>query len=76
MYMFVILGQNISSYEIEYRKSLDNPEDYWGKVAEDIVWTKRWDRVLDNSIPPFTKVFQTQEKDLLKKTSKKSWHLS
>ena len=54
----MILGQSISSYESEYKKSLQNPTDYWGKVAEDIVWTKKWDQVLDNTTPPFTKVFQ------------------
>ena len=40
-----------------YKKSLENPTDYWANVAEDIVWTKKWDQVLDNTAPPFTKWF-------------------
>lgn len=38
-----------------HRRSLDDPEGFWAEVADQLVWTKKWDRVLDNSNPPFTK---------------------
>ncbi|KAK2717878.1 acyl-CoA synthetase short-chain family member 3, mitochondrial-like [Artemia franciscana] len=44
-------------YSQEYQESLVNPEEYWAKAAEEIVWHKKWNRVLDNSNPPFTKWF-------------------
>jgi propionyl-CoA synthetase len=44
-------------YEAVYRRSLDNPEEFWGEAAEDIVWFKRWDKVMDDSQSPMTKWF-------------------
>lgn len=44
-------------YEAEHVKSLQNPSEYWGEIAQDVVWTKKWDRVLDDSKSPFTKWF-------------------
>ncbi|MBM3221048.1 MAG: propionyl-CoA synthetase [Candidatus Rokubacteria bacterium] len=46
-----------SLYEETYRRSLADPEAFWGAAAEDIVWHRRWDRVLDNARQPFTKWF-------------------
>src|SRR5262249_2085940 len=34
-----------------------NPEAFWGAAAEDLVWDRRWDRVLDASRPPFFRWF-------------------
>ena len=39
------------------RRSLEDPNGFWGEVAEDIDWIKRWDRVLDDSNPPFYRWF-------------------
>ena len=44
-------------YETELRRSLVSPEEYWAEVAENTVWTKKWDRVLDDSRSPFTQWF-------------------
>jgi len=44
-------------YEKEYRESLENPTEYWARAAEKLSWQKKWDKVLDNSNPPFTKWF-------------------
>ena len=30
-----------------YRESLENPEDFWGNVADQFTWKRKWDRVLD-----------------------------
>ena len=44
-------------YEEVYRRSLEQPEEFWGEAAGDVVWQKKWDRVLDNDSPPFTRWF-------------------
>ncbi|RMG94050.1 MAG: propionyl-CoA synthetase [Candidatus Dadabacteria bacterium] len=44
-------------YDEIYRRSLEDPEGFWGEAAEQITWTKRWDKVLDDSNPPFYRWF-------------------
>ncbi len=44
-------------YQEAFQESIENPESFWGKAAEEIVWEKKWDKVLDNSNSPFTKWF-------------------
>lgn len=44
-------------YREAFKASIENPEEFWGKVSENTVWTKPWTKVLDNSNPPFTKWF-------------------
>ena len=34
-----------------------SPEAFWAAVAEDIYWERRWDRVLDDSRPPYYRWF-------------------
>ncbi|MBL25665.1 MAG: propionyl-CoA synthetase [Rhodospirillaceae bacterium] len=50
-----------SSYDDVYRRSLEDPEGFWAEAAEEIHWTKRWDRVLDDSNPPFYRWFEGAE---------------
>lgn len=38
-----------------YRRALNNPTDFWDKLGHLVDWMRPWDRVLDNSNPPFTK---------------------
>ena len=40
-----------------YRRSLEEPEEFWAQAAEAIDWEQRWDRVLDDSRPPFYRWF-------------------
>ncbi len=44
-------------YEDAFRESINQPEVFWGRAAEEIHWDKKWDRVLDDSNPPFYKWF-------------------
>jgi propionyl-CoA synthetase len=44
-------------YEEIFRESLESPETFWGRVAEEIVWDRKWDLVLDRSNPPFYRWF-------------------
>lgn len=36
----------LSDYQVAYQKSIENPELFWAGVAEEFVWRKKWDRVL------------------------------
>ena len=40
-----------------YERSLKDPNGFWAEAAEAITWTRRWDRVLDDSRPPFYRWF-------------------
>ena len=51
-------------YQDELDRSLQVPEDYWGRISENIIWEKKWDKVMDNSNPPFVKWFPGGELSL------------
>jgi acetyl-CoA synthetase len=36
------------------RRALENPSDFWGEVAEELHWFKRWDTVFEWNYPNFT----------------------
>jgi propionyl-CoA synthetase len=40
-----------------YRRSIENPDDFWAEAAKDLVWSRPWDRVLDDSKAPFHQWF-------------------
>ncbi len=45
-------------YQSEYRKSIDHPEQFWAEKAEEFVWHKKWDKVLEwNFAEPDVKWF-------------------
>src|SRR5690554_1931861 len=40
--------KNLEEYFNVYRKSVRDPENFWGEIAEEnFFWRKRWDQVLD-----------------------------
>ena len=47
----------MNSYEAAYRKSLDQPEDFWAEASAGIDWETNWTRVLDDSKAPFYRWF-------------------
>jgi len=49
------------SYDEVYSRSLSDPEGFWGEAAQSIHWDKPWDRVLDDSNPPFYRWFAGAE---------------
>ncbi len=51
----------MSVYDEVYRRSLAEPEAFWAEAAEDIHWTKRWDRVLDDRRKPVYRWFSGGE---------------
>ena len=45
------------TYQETHHRSLADPEGFWGEAAEAVHWTKRWDKVLDDSDAPFYRWF-------------------
>ncbi len=46
------------SYAEVYRRSLSDPEGFWGEAAQGIDWDKPWEKVLDASAPPLYRWFR------------------
>jgi propionyl-CoA synthetase len=44
-------------FEEIYRRSLEEPEAFWAEAAAAIDWVEPWERVLDDSRPPFYRWF-------------------
>ena len=41
---------NAEQYEAMYRRSMDDPEGFWGEMAEEFVtWSGKWDKVMEYS---------------------------
>ena len=39
--------KNLEEYRKLYQRSIDDPEGFWGELAEQLDWFKRWEKVLD-----------------------------
>ncbi len=39
--------KTLEEYHETYKKSVENPEEFWGNVAENFLWRKKWDKVLE-----------------------------
>src|SRR5689334_14933018 len=40
-----------AEYDKMYRQSIDDPETFWGGIAGELHWFKKWDRVLEWNAP-------------------------
>lgn len=49
------------TFETIYRRSIDDREAFWAEAAAGLSWTKPWNRVLDDSRPPFYRWFAGAE---------------
>jgi acetyl-CoA synthetase len=38
---------SLEQYHADYKKSAEDPEAFWGDVASNFYWRKKWDKVLD-----------------------------
>ena len=47
----------MANYTDVFAKSVENPEGFWAEAAEGIDWYQKWDKVLDDSNPPFYRWF-------------------
>ncbi len=52
------------AYQQVYQRSLNDPESFWGEIADQFYWHKKWNKVLDDSNPPFFKWFVGGETNL------------
>ena len=50
-----------NAFEKAYAHSMSDPEAFWAEAAEGITWTKKWDKVLDDSNAPFYRWFSGGE---------------
>jgi acetyl-CoA synthetase len=41
--------KSISQYDEMYQRSIKDPEGFWGEIAEQFVWNKKWNQVRDYS---------------------------
>ncbi len=39
--------KTLSQYHEQYKKSIEQPEEFWGDIAENFTWKKKWDTVLE-----------------------------
>lgn len=45
------------TYKEAFKESLESPETFWARAAEEITWYKKWDQVVDVSNLPFPRWF-------------------
>jgi acetyl-CoA synthetase len=53
----IVENANVTEYEKAYRYSIEHREEFWSEQAEQLHWFKKWDKVLDDSNPPYFKWF-------------------
>ncbi len=39
--------KSFEQYQTEYKSSLNNPEQFWAGIADNFIWKKKWDTVLN-----------------------------
>jgi acetyl-CoA synthetase len=54
---------SLDAYRAMYQRSLDDPEGFWAEQAETLVWSRKWDRVLEWKAP-FARWFDGGELNL------------
>ena len=40
--------KSLSQYHSEYKRSVDNPEEFWADQASSFEWHQKWTKVLQN----------------------------
>ncbi len=51
--------KSFEEYEAAYKKSVEEPENFWAAIAENFQWNRKWDKVLDwNFTEPKIKWFE------------------
>ena len=38
--------KSLEDYERIYQESIEQPEKFWGRIASDLHWFRKWDKVL------------------------------
>ncbi|KAH9488908.1 Acyl-CoA synthetase short-chain member 3, mitochondrial [Bulinus truncatus] len=50
-------SKNFNNYASAFDGALNKPEEFWAAAADNIDWTKKWNKVLDAKNSPFTQWF-------------------
>ncbi|MBU2644221.1 propionyl-CoA synthetase [bacterium] len=50
-----------ATYDSTFKRSIREPDAFWGEAAENCHWYKRWDKVLDDANRPFYRWFSGGE---------------
>jgi acetyl-CoA synthetase len=51
--------KSFEEYKEAYQKSIENPEEFWGEIAKNFTWKKKWDKVSNwNFTEPDIKWFE------------------
>lgn len=51
----------MGTYDEVFKRSISDPNSFWGEAAGNIDWYKKWDKVLDDSKKPFYRWFSGGE---------------
>jgi propionyl-CoA synthetase len=51
----------MGKYDDLFQRSIKDPEGFWGDAAQAITWSRKWDKVLDDSNKPFFRWFSGGE---------------
>ncbi len=43
--------KSLAEYDALYKESVEQPEKFWGRAAEELHWFKKWDKVLEWKAP-------------------------
>src|SRR5712691_6930410 len=43
--------KNLAEYERLYNESIDDPDKFWSRIASELHWFKKWDKVLEWKTP-------------------------
>jgi acetyl-CoA synthetase len=43
--------KSLAEYEQMYRRAAEDPDGFWGEIAGELAWAKKWRRVLDWKLP-------------------------
>ncbi|MEP7317907.1 MAG: acetate--CoA ligase [Panacibacter sp.] len=51
--------KSLEAYHEAYKQSIEDPETFWGNIAENFLWKRKWDKVLEwNFIEPKVEWFK------------------
>jgi len=48
---------SLAAYQELWDRARDDPEGFWGEIAQSLRWSKPWEQVLDWTNPPFARWF-------------------
>jgi acetyl-CoA synthetase len=73
----ILANAHIQDYESLYQRSMQDPQAFWAEHAAELEWSRPWDKVLDDSNPPFYKWFTGGQTNIVTNCLDrhiKTWH--